>query len=89
MVNIRSGAFSVLFLLGLIAFIPARSNAQTAPSDQPPAIEGGQPERKLLMLPDDPRPCSQGLEGNIRYSSAKKRPEVCNGTDWVSWAGVR
>ena len=35
----------------------------------------------------DSRTCSAALEGSLRYSSAAKSIEFCDGLSWLAWGG--
>jgi hypothetical protein len=38
-----------------------------------------------LILPQIPISCKPEIEGAMRYNRYKRRPEFCNGYEWLDW----
>lgn len=82
---------SVVFLvfIGIVAQHTVLAQDSTYSSDVGSDNAGARATNGLLMLGPDPRPCDESLEGHIRYNSADKQPEFCDGSAWQSWSASK
>lgn len=71
-----------IFCFSVFLSFPASAQDQDAPETSDSKnieIDGA------LLLGFDPRPCEPSLEGYVRYSSAEKQVQFCDGKTWLSW----